>query len=112
MSAHSADCDARTTASDAERAAWKQRWPDHCMDCLGAGGVTYGGSRNEPPSQDGCAGCTEAGCCARCMRLMDVESTDPCPSCGWNWGKEPDDQCPSAWECGGDCAPELSELLP
>jgi len=79
-----------------ENKAWRERWPNHCQTCEGAGGFHHPGNRETPPDFDICE-CSEAGKCPRCMELAwpgdDIDDV-PCPHCGWNWCKGKDDAAP------------------
>lgn len=102
-------CAAELDAALKRAEEWKAKWPNHCPECCGTGGDV---SAYDPsPSGvalspgymydfDPCEACMET--CPRCGQPMDKENDAPCPSCGWNWGKNPDDASPPPPD--GPCA--------
>ena len=72
---------------------WVALWPDHCKQCLGAGGKHYPATYWEPEDFDTCGECVDVGKCPRCGHvdaLSEEDGSGPCPSCVWNY----DDACP------------------
>jgi hypothetical protein len=89
--AHSPECVAATERAQAARAAWAEKWPNHCAACEGWGGRTsyydpspagVALSAGSMPDFDTCADCTDQGRCGRCGGAVTDDA--PCPSCGWN----------------------------
>lgn len=96
---------------------WEARYPHYCRPCAARGQFFY--SYDPSPTRvslasgtlvdiDPCVECTEKGICPRCGTLawvvdedgwMDDDTQTPCPSCGWNWGKQQDDGRPPDYEC-------------
>ncbi len=92
---------------------WKTAWPDHCGTCNGEGVKVY--YENQSPLGSGlqwlerltepCDDCTgsDSPHCPRCGKPAPAAWDDgdevPCPECGWQWGENPDDSCPTT-ECG------------
>jgi len=107
---HSQECIDKQAALQKAIADWKQRWPNHCDNCLGAGAFVVPGDWWTPDMQEPCGVCSDQGRCARCGEegLTSEERGDvttgegPCRSCSWNY----DDECPSI---DGPCACELAE---
>jgi hypothetical protein len=97
---------------------WRQRWPNHCAKCHGAGefswseSVPYGSTTASMPMADPCDECTYIGKCARCGEFGLRGSEDdgfegPCKACGWNF-----DDCEPEPDAIPDCFYDDSEPLP
>lgn len=106
---HSVDCQARADQHQAEIAAWKAAWPNHCTACNGQGGSHS--SFDPSPSGvalgagsladfDPCQSCGDKGLCPRCgaqaWKEGDEAFGEACTACGWT-GK--DGGCPPPAEC-------------
>lgn len=105
---HSKECaDAQRQYEEAV-AEYKERWPNYCRECNGLGGHldTYDPSPSGVALSPGymtdfatCNACIEEGMCPRCGEQISDRDTEPCPNCGWNWGKNPNDALPEPPEC-------------
>lgn len=99
-----------TTAEESIR-RWKEKWPNACSSCNGAGGFLLGEDL-PTPAFEGCDECLGNGKCPRCSTRFPEElissyedgGNPQCPSCGWNWGIEDRADIqptrPECWGCG------------
>lgn len=106
---HTPEClaqQARTAELVAEatllRSDWLNRFPGFCRACEGAGGFRIPQTYWEPSDWSPCA-CVENGQCPRCGKSFDTENDYPCPHCGWNWGRGPEDTAPFFDGYDGEC---------
>lgn len=125
---HTPDCLAYQ-AREAEREAeaklllndWLAKWgATYHQKCGGAGGFTIPQTWDEPSDFESCACVEDDGVCPRCgkpLAVYDSPAGDsyvdgdlPCPSCGWNWGRNADDTIPDYEGDYGPCACELRAL--
>ncbi len=91
-------------AAKAADAAWRERWPDACTACWGAGGHASGGAYPDPPSWDECVCLAQARCprCAQPVPETDGSGVTRCPACGWDDDIERewlDDRWTAVWDC-------------
>lgn len=108
-------------AREAEVVAWKEKYPNHCKKCMGAGVLEYtenmaplGSGRYWPMQQQEPCECVEDGNCPRCGEawlqevFFNVSEDEPqgshsmfqCDRCGWDDANDPQEfACPPTWEC-------------
>ena len=103
---HTPECQAQIEKTKAAIVAWKEKWPNYCQECDGAGKHLWFEKRDcgySEPMGEPCE-CTEQGICPRCgAQGIDHETAEgPCSECGWNF----DDSMPEhlgdygCWEIG------------
>ena len=120
---HSEACNEARFEAIKEMDEYVDRWPDHCQDCHGWGGVVGSGPSLRPSSLQAkdameCGVCLAHNKCPRCGKpiqpmppepmsadtLVEYLLNDhPCQHCGWNWGKDTDDAPPPIPDCPTDC---------
>jgi hypothetical protein len=83
--------------AEIEAKAWREKWPDACARCHGAGAFYSGGNYWQPPDVDICPRLEndETRTCCRCGQpdALDEDLNGPCRHCGWDY----DDREPSFW---------------
>lgn len=96
---------------------WMDQWGKTYHEACGArGGFSQINYPHSPDDYDLCS-CTDPDdekhpVCPRCGFIWEMEQSDekyasniivqdelPCPMCGWNWGKNPDDVKPEWYGC-------------
>lgn len=109
---HTKECLEATEKCKALRVEYVSSWPYYCRKCKGEGGHWY----NYDPSPTGvalspgymmdvdpCPLCCESlSVCPRCGEPLPEqfwEDDSPCPHCGWDWCRNPDDALPPLYEC-------------
>ena len=121
---HSEVCNATRYEAIKERGKYFERWPNHCQDCNGMGGIIGAGSDMRPSSLEvkgsvECGVCLMHAKCPRCAgRMPGVRKYDgdhdryigwlldknlSCPHCGWNWCKGEHDGATLIPDCTEDC---------
>lgn len=112
---HRKECIEMTETSVTARDKYDERWPRACKSCGASGAIEWienGAPMGEGywpmPMADICANCSELLLCPRCGATNPEEwfesDDNPCPECGWNWGKGDSDYRPGVWSCEGECS--------
>lgn len=115
MSKHSPECN--SLINQQAFANWWAKYPFHCTRCDARGYIDSSHDDDlrweDAPSSawtcddSPCPACTDVATdadgdlclCPRCEgQRLQVDGSQPCPDCGWNWGRGPDD-CPPDVEC-------------
>lgn len=118
MTTHTPECLAQMEKARKEREDYITKWPNYCKSCNGWGGSTeyqthpYGSTTASEPIFEPCSDCGAAHPrCPRCgedafldegihMNILNwLLEGEPCPSCGYDWGNNPDDALPDEPEC-------------
>lgn len=82
---HTKECNEYIEKCNKSVEDYKQKWPNYCKSCYGAGGSYFPGSYYSPPDFNECEDCIDKGKCPRCgaetFKLIERENqaTDDIP---------------------------------